>query len=230
MLVIGLGEVGKAVRTVLTEAFPTFGMDQDKMTFDTSFDAIHVCFPYFDGFVDAVKEYQEEYLCEGGLTVIHSSTPIGTTGMIHGAVHSPIRGVHPHLVEGIKTFVKYFGGPRSPEAARVFNKVGVKTMCTWDARSTEALKLFDTLYYGWNIVFEKEVKDFCDKHGLPFDLVYTLANQTYDEGYEKLGRPEVRRPVLKHVDGPIGGHCIIQNAKLLGGDIAEMILKKNKEY
>ena len=32
-----------------------------------------------------------------------------------------------------------------------------------------------------------------------------------------LGRPEVVRPVLNYVPGPIGGHCVVSNAMLFKG-------------
>ena len=83
---------------------------------------------------------------------------------------------------------------------------------------------------GWNIVFEKAVKAYCDEHGLNFDLVYTAANRSYNEGYLDLGMWHVQRPVLKDFPGKIGGHCVIPNAKLLGGDIAEFILGKDDTY
>ena len=42
----------------------------------------------------------------------------------------------------------------------------------------------------------------------------TKFNHTYNEGYKKLGKTYVVRPVLYPTD-KIGGHCIIPNAKLL---------------
>ena len=86
------------------------------------------------------------------------------------------------------------------------------------------MKLWDTTYYGWNIVFEKAVKSYCDEHGLDFKVVYTWANEGYNKGYAKLGISNVQRPVLKDYPGKIGGHCVIPNATLLGGDVADFIL------
>jgi len=81
--------------------------------------------------------------------------------------------------------------------------------------TTEAMKLFDTEYYKVCIEFAQRVKKYCDKRGLNFHEVYTLANQTYNEGYQKLGNPEVVRPVLQPIMKKIGGHCILSNSKLL---------------
>ena len=48
-----------------------------------------------------------------------------------------------------------------------------------------------------------------------FDAVATEFNETYNDGYTKLGKKNVIRPVLFVDDKPIGGHCIIPNAKIL---------------
>lgn len=194
------------------------------------FNVIHICIPYNEKFEAAVRVYIEQYLApHQGLVIIHSTVPVGTSAKFN-AVHSPIRGIHPNLASGIRTFEKYFGGPRAAEAADIFHGLGISCPITEKSENTEAMKLWDTTYYGWNIVFEKAVKAYCDKHGLDFDIVYTQANRGYNEGYAALGMDNVQRPVLKHYPGKIGGHCVIPNAELLGGEIAEIILKNNEEY
>jgi UDP-N-acetyl-D-mannosaminuronate dehydrogenase len=154
---------------------------------------------------------------------------VGTSAQFN-AVHSPIRGVHPHLAEGICTFEKYFGGERAVEAADLFASLGINCITTDKAENTEAMKLWDTTYYGWNIVFEKAVHAYCEEHRLDFDIVYTHANRGYNSGYADLGMDNVQRPVLKHYPGKIGGHCVIPNAKLLGGEIADFILDSDEKY
>jgi hypothetical protein len=73
------------------------------------------------------------------------------------------------------------------------------------------------------ILLNKEIRDYCNKHGVDFNIVYTEFNRTYNEGYEELGRKEVARPYLKYVDGKIGGHCVYQNSKLLDSKTAKAI-------
>lgn len=69
---------------------------------------LHICIPWSDNFIKVVKKEIKEI--EPKLTIIHSTVAPGTTKKIGGIVaHSPIRGIHPHLYEGIKTFVKYIG-------------------------------------------------------------------------------------------------------------------------
>ena len=86
-LVIGMGEVGKAIQQIL-------GCDSINSNFDNlkDYDTIHICFPYSDEFIEQVKSYQETY--KPSLTIVHSTVPVGTCKKL-GAVHSPIRGIHP---------------------------------------------------------------------------------------------------------------------------------------
>lgn len=221
-LIVGFGEVGKSLYELIDEAgFEVEALDIDDRIAEKKFHVLHVCFPYSESFVRDVKQYQSMDLVDGGLTIIHATVPVGTTEQIPGAVHSPVRGVHPNLKKGLQTFVKYVGGPRCLEASEVLQDIGIKfTMATDSSKTTEAIKLWDTTYYGWNIIFEKQVKAYCDKHGLDFDLVYEHANQTYNQGYSALGNWRVIRPILKDMPGKIGGHCVVQNCDLLDDDIA----------
>ena len=227
-LVIGLGQVGSALHEVLSAKYATVGIDI-KDSVNEKFPVVHVCIPFNDNFDCAVERYLDKYLAPKGLVVIHSTVAVGASKR-HNAVHSPIRGVHPNLAGGIRTFEKFFGGARAAEAAEIFEALGITCIVTDKAENTEALKLWDTTYYGWNIIFEKAVKQYCDENGLDFDIVYTQANQGYNVGYAALGRFDVLRPVLKHFPGKIGGHCVVPNARILKGEIGEYILQKDEEY
>ena len=112
------------------------------------------------------------------------------------------------------TFVKYFGGKRAMEAAEPFAKSGVKTQVYDNPRNTEYGKLMDTTQYGHMLLIEKEIFEDCHNKGLDFDVVYTSFNETYNQGYKELGMGHVQRPVLNHMEGKIGGHCVRENARL----------------
>lgn len=227
-LIIGSGEVGRALYNVLKKHYRVFIRDKDDKLED-KFDILHICYPSIKNFVKISKDYIKKY--KPSLVIIHSTIPVGTTKKIASfAVHSPIRGIHPHLEKGIKTFVKYFGGKKAKEAAKIFSKIGIKTLAFKKPEITELIKILDTTYYGWNIIFNKEVKKICDKYKLDFNEVYTIPNKDYNNGYKKLGMLHVIRPVLKYMPGKIGGHCIISNCHLLNSWITKMIIKKNKEY
>lgn len=219
-LVIGLGEVGSAIKSILE----CDGLDIYKSVYPTEdlYGILHICFPYTESFESDVIHYREKY--GATLVIIHSTVPIGTSEKLE-AVHSPVRGIHPDLEKGIRTFVKYFGGARAFEAAQFFVSKGILCKVVDHSRDTEAAKLWDTTQYGAMILLEKEIHSFCEKNGLDFDLIYGDFNQTYNAGYQALGMPHVVRPYLKHIEGPIGGHCVIPNAKLLDSPTATRIVE-----
>jgi len=223
--ILGFGELGKAMAKFYIS--PQIEDSKFRLRF-SELDILHVCIPFFSCFVDVVKNTIKRTGAK--LIIVHSTVPIGTTKKIGGAVvHSPVRGLHPNLYKGIKTFVKYVGYNDVDvgfSAIKHLNKVGIKAYGVNNSDNTEALKLWDTTQYGLMIVLNKEIKKFCDRHGLDFDVVYTSANKTYNKGYIELGRPEVVRPVLKFMPGEIGGHCILPNCGLLPDPIAKLILSK----
>ncbi len=206
-LIVGYGEVGKAIYKIVGGQYTSRTASTWK---DDPVDVVHICIPYSDTFNYDVKFYAGF----GNLTIVHSSVPVGTCDAL-GVVHSPILGVHPHLEEGVRTFPKYFGGKNAKQAARIFKDLGLKTKVVKYASDTEAAKLWDTTAYGRMIMLEKEIYAWCEKNKRDFNLIYTQWTKMYNEGYTKLGKSNVVRPVLKHVEGPIGGHCVTSNAKLL---------------
>ena len=133
-------------------------------------------------------------------------------------VHSPVRGVHPNLYEGIKTFVKYIGADNKKAAELAKNhleSLGIKTEVFFPSCTTEIGKLLDTTYYGLCIAWHGEMKKICDKFGVDFRSAVTEFNETYNDGYLKLGKVNVIRPVLFSPQNGIGGHCIVTNVEIL---------------
>lgn len=227
-LIIGAGEVGQAIYQILKKNHVVSLRDRTGGV-SGRFNVLHICYPPIKDFLKVTKSYIKEYRPE--LVIVHSTVPVGTTEKIgRFAVHSPIRGVHPHLVKGIMTFVKYFGGPRARKAASYFSAVGIKTKFFSKSETTELLKILDTTYYGWNIMFCKETKRICDRFGLNFEEVYGIANRDYNEAYAKLGMAHVIRPVLKAISGKIGGHCVVPNTFLLKDWLTDILRKRNEKY
>ncbi len=222
--IVGHGQVGQAVAKLYSETDTIktwFSFDkiliydpyQGMMDDISDVDILNVCIPYTKDFVSVVSDLPTA----NWYTVIHSTVPVGTTEKFgHKFLHSPVRGVHPNLYEGLKTFVKFIGGDE--QLAQAYSghlkTLGIETHICKDAKTTELSKLADTTYYGLCIAFTSDMKKLCDEYDLDFMEVMTKYNNTYNEGYKKLGKPNVVRPVLYPTD-KIGGHCIIPNAKLL---------------
>jgi len=208
-LVVGMGEVGIAIQRIFHADFvdlTVIGATQE------TYEYIHICIPYSDRFIEIVKEYKDKY--NPKYTIIHSSVPVGTSRQCN-ALHSPIRGLHPNLYEGIITFPKFIGGEHASLVADTFRRAGLKVILCDKQETTELGKLLDTEYYRECVEFTLKCKRLCDKWGVPFHETYTLFNQTYNEGYTKLDHSEYVRPVLQPIMKEIGGHCLLPNQKLL---------------
>lgn len=217
-LVVGAGEVGTAVYAVLSRAHSTLMRDVEPV--DVEADVLDVCIPWSDSFVDIVQGYTVEH--QARLVVVHSTVPTGTCDA-QGWVHSPIRGRHPHLEEGVATFVKHFGGAGAEEAALDWKDAGVTTAVHPRAAETEAGKLWELAQYGLQVRVEKAIHAWCAEQGLDPEVVYTAMAHTYNAGYEQLGCGHFVRPVLRHVPGQIGGHCVVPMSNLLDHPIAEIV-------
>ena len=227
--IIGYGEIGQALDDIyLANNFVPLIKDVDR---DDALGGVHVlniCIPFSYDFVAQVSEYIDTL--KPGLTIIHSTVPPGTTKLISAdypnVTHSPVRGVHPNLAEGIHTFVKVFGGAGAIPASEHFSHdLGIECDVYESSLTTEVAKLLDTSYYGVCIAWHDYAQKLCDKHGVDFDEAQTHYNQTYNNGYKELGKGNVVRPTLIPPDGSIGGHCVVQNAELLQADLDSKLLE-----
>jgi len=223
-LIVGSGEIGKSLASVLGEYYDLDIFDKDGSS-GIDPEIMHICFPYSDKFVDAVKEYQKDY--EPKFTVIHSTVPVGTSKKL-GAIHSPCIGIHPDLGKSMLTFTKYLGGKDASEVADYFRRAGMKVYLTDKSETTELMKILSTSFYGLTIEWTKEVKRLCDENKVPFEF-WTLWTDNYNAGYEKLGHPEFSRPNLSPIKKKIGGHCVLPNLEFIKSKFSEFIKKQNEE-
>lgn len=221
ILIIGMGEIGSAIADIENEYHY---IDINNKTAQTNliYDICHVTIPYSDKFEDTIINYFNIYNIKN--CIIHSTVEVGTCKRIQLKVSTPInysfvRGLHPNLTKGIKTFEKYIYGTDYKSLLECFlhmkNKGIPVKMFEDNLSNGELAKLLDTTYYGYNIIFAKHAKKLCEDHGLDFYKVYTLPNETYNEGYKKLGIENVVRPVLYPPSDKIGGHCVVENFHLL---------------
>tara|TARA_Y100000310_G_scaffold221576_1_gene223166 strand:+ start:21345 stop:22079 length:735 start_codon:yes stop_codon:yes gene_type:complete len=224
--ILGYGEIGSSIEKIYKD-FDNYEIKIKDLERDDDFENIEVlniCMPNVENFIEIVSQEIKKF--NPKLTIIHSTIAPETTLKISNliskenyVVHSPVRGLHPNLYEGIKTFVKYVGGDTEKsrnEAKKHLESLGINVRVFDKSTTTELGKLLDTTYYGLVIAWHGEIKKLCDKYKLNFEEVATDFNKTYNEGYKKLGKNNVIRPVLfPPPNNKIGGHCIITNAKIL---------------
>ena len=231
--ILGFGEIGRAIEELYVSVSPKEiafkvrhkDLNKDEGIINSRY--LHVCIPYSDDFVDQVCECIEKENPDS--VIIHSTVQVGTTRKImeksglNKICHAPVRGVHPNLFEGLKTFPMYLGYDKTWDRCGEFIKgvefhfarIGVKTKIVRDFETSELAKIASTTYYGMCIAFHGEMQSLCSEMGLNFEDVMTEWNKEYNRGYTKLGMDHVVRPVLSPPDKKIGGHCVTANAKLL---------------
>ena len=236
--ILGYGEIGQAIakfykKPLIKDLNRNDGLQGIKI--------LHICIPYDKNFIKTISK--EIKKIKPKLVIIHSTIAPGTIKeIIEGTknkmiVHSPVRGIHPHLFEGIKTFVKYIGADNKKAGQMAENhlkKLGIKVKTFYPSLTTELGKLFDTTYYALCIAWHGEMKKICNKEGVDFEKVVTDFNKTYNQGYKKLKMNHVIRPVLKPPKKFIGGHCLIPNTKILKkyyqSKVFDLILRYKKPH
>jgi len=235
VVVAGLGEVGEAIKKIEEEAGNEAWVREIRGEYPqppegTKIDVLHVCIPFIPEFQDRVVEWSKFH--KPALIIIHSTVPLGITKEIgirikQPIVHSPVRGVHPNLYGGLLTFKKLVGGDDASAklACEHLKSININPEHIGRSENTELSKILSTTYYGWNILYAKLVKELCEEFGLDYEKVYTIPNETYNEGYKKLGMEHVVRPVLTPPRGRIGGHCVTQNFDLLPPSKIKQVVK-----
>jgi len=212
--ILGYGEVGQAIAKFYKDPKIKDLKRDDGLK---GIKVLHVCIPWSNNFVKIVKK--EIKKIKPKITIIHSTVAPGTTKKIGGmVVHSPIRGIHPKLYQGIKTFVKDIGtdDKKAGELAKKhLESLGIKTKVFMPSITTEIGKLLSTSYYATCIAWHGEAKKICDKARVDFKKAVTDFNKTYTRGYKKVGKKNGIRPILYPPKEEIGGRCVIQNAEIL---------------
>lgn len=234
-VICGMGEVGKALQEVLSRKHKVYGVDVGMSAYPVEpVDVLHICFPCnnSEGALEAFELAVEGYIKQFSpkYTVIHSTVPVGTCKRL-GVYHSPVRGIHPYLTESILTFWVYLA-PRNNEILFYFKDCGMNILQIPNTDETEAGKLWSLAKLAWDVAFEKEVYRWCLEYDLDWKIVYKNFTQTYNEGYEKMGFGQYIRPVLDHVDGGLGGHCVVPALEKLApeSELAQHLLGLNAQW
>jgi len=233
--ILGYGEIGKAIHQLylIDEKYHILVKDLERNDGLTSLDILNVSIPQNDSFDFVEVVVQNAVQSNAKIVIIHSTVAIGTTSKIKDQLpnvivaHSPCRGIHPHLYEGLITFEKLIGAPVYEDAIQVMKHlatINVKAHVCKNSETSELAKLLDTSYYGLCIAYHGEALKACEQFNADFSDVMTFYNTTYNEGYKKLGKQNVIRPVLTPPANGIGGHCVIQNAELLNKQFKSLAL------
>ena len=243
VLVIGLGEVGRALFDVLKENghFDVYGLDLDKAKMRElsgssvpSIDVMHVCIGCYcqAGFVNSVVAYAWRF--RPNVVIINSTVPPGTTMMIDArcsclVAHSPFRGVYvnpEHMKAELKKWTKYIGGANveAGEAAdKHFKALGLKTRVLNSCAETELAKLFETTSRACMITCFQEMHRISRYLTADFGQVVDFLADTHRIRYD--------RPVM--FPGVIEGHCLIPNVQLLlqtyNSPLLRFVLESNEK-
>lgn len=240
-LVVGLGEIGMPILTVLKKSTNVVGFDIDpkkmnlkqfEATKNDPISLLHFCIPYNEKFEDIVIKTAKEKQPRG--IVIHSTIKPYTTERIQKALDVPViysatRGVHKRMVKDLRRYTKFYsvydGAPNAKWIDRAYSdemkKAGIKTKRMSSPLALELAKiLVDTSYYGWLINYAQLTNMIAVEHKVDFDEMWTFS----DEIHKFLGN----RP--KMYPGIIGGHCVLPNLDLMHNQTLDLIKEINDTY
>ena len=211
-LVVGLGEVGMPLYTILKKQDPaTIGIDIQPASVDDPVGIMHICIPFSNSaqFQSAVVGYARKYAPK--VIVINSTAVPGTTRGIEfetgiPCVYSPIRGKHTKMVDELYLYVKFVAGTDPQITERVqehFKAAGMKSETMSSPEALELAKLLETTYFGLLIAWAQEMNRFAE-----------TVNADYLE-VGKFFREIAYLPNVLFQPGFIGGHCVMPNIALL---------------
>lgn len=222
-LIVGYGEIGRAIHDVIGEA-ELLDTAKDLKPESGPYDIMHICFPWNDDFIQHVERYRNDYHAEN--VIIYSTVMIGTTRQIDRAVHSPIEGRHPELAQSIKLMTRWIGGLRPNDTSYFkdyFGEIGLRVREVNNPDWTEALKLLSTSEYGINLVFADYKQRVAEELGMSSGALKQW-NKDYNTLYKQLDMPQFQKYILDSPNGTIGGHCVVPNAKLLNEQYSSELL------
>ncbi len=229
-LVVGLGEVGRALSEVLKRSVPVLEHDIDRRDFSDEIDVMHLCIPFIrqTDFENSALSYIERF--KPRLTIINSTVIPGTTRAIAersatSVAYSPVRGKHARMSQDLVRYRKFVAAsdPVTAMCAEEhFRDAGVTTRRIHQPETLELAKLAETTYFGVLIAFAQELNRYAgDVHG------------DYNEVLNFFEEVEFL-PRTRYFPGFIGGHCVIPNIHLLQtiapSPLLEAVLDSNRRH
>lgn len=211
-LVIGLGEVGKPLYTILRKKDAgVVGIDIDPVSADRPVGILHICFPFKVSaqFEETVADYARKY--QPQVITINSTVAPGTTRAIETrtgipCVYSPVRGKHAKMVDDLYLYVKFVAGANAEATERVrahFVDAGMLSETISAPETLELAKLLETTYFGLLIAWAQEMNRFAGAVGADYLEI------------GKFFREIAYLPKVLFQPGAIGGHCVMPNIELL---------------
>ena len=197
-LVVGLGEIGLPILTVLKKSTRAVGYDVDPKKVNAKqleavkndpISLIHFCIPFTEKFETIVIKTVKERKPRG--VVIHSTIRPYTTEHIQKSLDIPViysatRGVHKRMIKDIKRYTKFYSvydwAPNSQWASKTFSgtmkKAGVKIKKMSTPLTLELAKiLVDTSYYGWLINYAQLTNMIAIDHKVNYDEMWTFSDE-----------------------------------------------------
>lgn len=227
-LVIGMGEVGNGIFDVLRGKYEVVARDKEPILIGKKIDNLHIAIPHSDKFIDQIKEYIKLY--SPTLTIIYSTVPIGTCEELK-VVHSPVEGKHPAIGLSIQNSARWIGSSDKKllsKAEKLWKElVPVRTLPS--ASFTEWLKLRSTSKYGINIMWAAYEADVSKQLGMDYIAVKQF-DLDYNQLYKRMGMENFQRYILDPPEGPLGGHCVAPNAKILNEQYPNPWLEEVYKY
>lgn len=228
-LVVGLGELGSALREVLGGEYEAWGVDighavspeGERVERDRApkegIQTLHIALNYHalgrDAWLRLVRAHLEAH--RPAFADVCSTVPPGTTALLGvRAVHSTTRGLHPNLAEGLRRIAKHVGGPAAQEVARQYARAGVRCVTHRRADTTEAAHIAHLIDYGIQVMSADARAAFCRHAGVDYLEAVTKYTDTHNAGFLALDNPSKVRMNLLPSGGRIGGHCVAAAAEL----------------
>lgn len=210
VVVVGLGEIGEPLRSIIAENHNVIGVDMDPVDPPANCSVLHLCIPFeIEDFVGECVRYIHKY--DPDIAIIHSTVAVGTARSVGErtsvpVINSPVRGKHTKMREELLHYTKYIGATNSEAAelaAEHFHSLGIKTRIVSSPETSELAKLSETTYFGLLIAWAQQMERYC-----------RASNVEYDEAvsfYEEIGF----FPPVQYFPGVIGGHCVMPNIEIL---------------
>lgn len=230
-LVIGNGQVGQAIYSVIRKHHEAYVRDLEDYAID-NIEVLHICYPEHDDFIETTRKYILQY--KAAVVVIHSSIRVGTCNKLSdNIVYSPVRGRHPKLASDLLIYPKFIFS--NNEIVRniafdYFDKCGFQCYSFENPSAGELLKLLSNIHMGIEIAWRQEVDRILKHYGVN-SAIYEEWEESYQIGYTESGDSHIARPLMR--PDPIGGHCIIPCTEILAkqfpSKIFDFVLDSNQE-